>query len=81
MKAFGDVPKQSDNDAMVPALSQVWEKVIHAGYADHMDVMGHFHGPGLHPRHVDWLRTGSDFGRAEFRELLGAVAKFIVAPS
>jgi len=79
VKAFGDVPEQSDNDAMVPALSQVWEKVIHATYADHMDVMGHFHGPGLHPKHVDWLRTGSDFGMREFRDMLGAVAKFITS--
>jgi len=76
--AYGDVPKQSDNDAMVPALSQVWEKVIHATYADHLDVMGHFHGPGLHPKHVDWLRTGSHFGMSEFRALLEAVAKHIV---
>ncbi len=80
VKAFGDVPAQTDNDGMVPALSQVWEKVIHATYADHMDVMGHFHGPGLHPRHVDWLRTGSNFGPREFDELLAAVAKHIVGP-
>lgn len=79
VKAFGDVPRQSDSDGMVPTLSQVWEKVIHASYADHMDVMGHFHGPGLHPRHVDWLRTGSDFGPDQFDELLGAIARHIAA--
>lgn len=78
LDAFGAVPRASDNDAMVPALSQIWEEVIHAAYADHMDVMGHFHGPGLHPRHVDWLRTGSNFGMPQFDALLSAVARFML---
>ena len=63
-----------DNDGMVPAVSQVWGRLIHVACADHMDVMGHFHDP---PAHVDWLRTGSNFGPAEFRALLAAIAAFI----
>jgi len=67
----------SDNDGMVPTVSQIWGEVIHVARADHMDVMGHFHGPEHHPRHVDWLRTGSDFGQAEFDAMLADVADFI----
>jgi len=74
---LGRMPSRSDNDGMVPTLSQVWETVVFAGSADHMDVMGHFHGPLDHPRHVDWLRTGSDFTFERFEALFGAIASFI----
>lgn len=67
----------TDSDGMVPVLSQLWGELIHVARADHLDVMGHFHGPGLHPKHVDWLRTGSNFGEDEFRHLIASVARFI----
>jgi hypothetical protein len=76
---LGRMPSRRDNDGMVPTLSQVWGDVIYAVQADHMDVMGHFHGPLDHPRHVDWLRTGSNFAMPEFEGLFGAVASFMEA--
>ena len=76
---LGRVPSRNDNDAMVPALSQLWGEVIHATVADHMDVMGHFHGPLDHPRHVDWMRTGSGFDVRRFEALFASVAGFITA--
>jgi len=74
---LGRVPSRNDNDGMVPSLSQLWGKVVFACSADHMDVMGHFHGPLDHPRHVDWLRTGSDFTFERFEALFGSIASFI----
>jgi len=74
---LGRLPSRSDNDGMVPTLSQLWGQVVFAGMADHMDVMGHFHGPLDHPRHVDWLRTGSEFTFERFEALFGAIASFI----
>jgi len=74
---LGKVPSRNDNDGMVPSLSQLWGDVVFACSADHMDVMGHFHGPLDHPRHVDWLRTGSDFTYERFEALFGAIASFI----
>lgn len=67
----------TDSDGMVPVLSQLWGELVHVARADHLDVMGHFHGPGLHPKHVDWLRTGSNFGEQQFRNMIAAVARFV----
>lgn len=79
INAYDRLPSSRDNDAMVPVLSQVWGEVIYATYADHMDVMGHFHGEGREHEHVDWLRTGSSFGRGHFEELWDRVARFVTA--
>ncbi len=65
---FGAVPSASDNDGVVPTLSQPWGRVVAAVWADHLDVLGHFDGERLVPRHHDWLSSGTRFGPRSFDE-------------
>lgn len=74
--AYGRLPTGRANDAMVPLLSQVWGDVLHAAWADHLDVIGMFHDPEHAPVHVDWLRTKSGFARPQFEAMWDAVARF-----
>jgi hypothetical protein len=74
--AFGKLPHGSDNDAMVPTLSQVWGDVVHAAPGDHLDVIGHF-ADAHDSRHVDWLHTHSGFGRSAFEQLWDDVARYL----
>jgi triacylglycerol lipase len=86
-RAFGSAPGPSDNDGVVPLSSQAWGKIVWAGHADHLDVLGHFHdtaGPALRgagagaPPHVDWLSSGSSFERADFDALMDVIVAGIV---
>ena len=76
-RAYGAMPTAADSDGIVPTLSQPWGEVVHAVQADHLDVMGHFRGGSAAPEHVDWLRTGSDFGMRQYRRFVGAMAAFV----
>jgi len=65
------------NDGMVPTLSQVWGEIIRAVWADHHDVIGHFHHPTHVPPHLDWVASGTGFTRERFEALWRDVAAFI----
>ena len=77
---LGRLPGARANDGVVPVLSQVWGEVVWAGQADHLDVLGHFHGPldvraTESPLHSDWLTSGAGFNRAAFQTLVRAVVQ------
>lgn len=42
VEAYGRLPSARGNDAIVPTRAQVWGEVVHAAWADHLDVIGHF---------------------------------------
>jgi triacylglycerol lipase len=76
MEVYGTIPHASDNDGIVPTLSQVWGDVIHVAKADHLDAMGFFHHPD-HNAHVDWLVSRAKFDSLRFESLWHATARFI----
>ena len=63
------------NDGLVPTASMVWGSVLWAGTADHLDVLGHFHGDRDSP-HTDWMVSGAGFREEHFEEVMDAVADF-----
>ncbi len=67
------------NDGMVPTLSQVHGEVVRAVWADHHDVIGHFHHPTHVPPHFDWVASGTGFTRRRFEGLWRDVAAFVAA--
>ena len=79
--AYGKVPDPSDNDGVVPTLSQPWGAIIHCANADHLDAIGHYDDKDATPPHFDWLSTGTGFGGRDFEALWTAVARFICAES
>jgi hypothetical protein len=83
LRAFDAIPSSRSSDGVVPIRSQVWGTLVWAGHGDHLDVLGHFHGPdpgflgprtNENPPHVDWLMSGSDFDTARFASLMDAIA-------
>jgi triacylglycerol lipase len=78
-RAYGWRTDVRANDGMVPTLSQVRGDVIHAAWADHLDVIGHFHLPTRVPPHFDWLTSGSGFDRAQFEQVWREVAAYVAA--
>ena len=63
------------NDGLVPTTSMIWGDVLWAGTADHLDVLGHFHGE-RDSSHTDWLVSGAGFREDDFDEVMDAVAEF-----
>lgn len=81
-RAFGKAPGVRVNDGVVPLRSQLWGELVWTGYADHLDVLGHF-GDGdapsdRGPRHSDWLRSGSGFDRVRFEGMVDALVRRLV---
>ncbi len=60
---LGEEPPRDSNDGIVPLYSQIWGELIWVGRADHLDIVGHFPGPG---GHNDWLSSGAEFSRVRF---------------
>jgi len=76
-RAYGRIPTAAANDGIVPTLSQVRGPVLHATWADHHDVLGHFNGPRYVPPHFDWMASGSGYDRSHFTELWDEVLAFL----
>ncbi len=78
VSAFGSALDPHANDGVVPLRSQVWGTLVWAGRADHLDVLGHFrddpHDRSTESPHVDWLTSGSSFGRRQFDALMDTIA-------
>jgi triacylglycerol lipase len=78
-RTYGRIPDLRANDGIVPTLSQIWGDVVAAAWADHHDVIGHFHGPTHVPPHFDWVASGTGFDRAQFEAVWRAVAVYLAA--
>jgi hypothetical protein len=76
-RVFGEYPRRSWSDGLVPTLSQVWGEVVHATRADHLDVVGHYGSLRPGSRTSDWLPSCSGFDDAAFEDLWSDVASFI----
>jgi len=76
-RAYGRVPGPEANDGIVPTLSQVWGDPVAAVWADHHDIIGHFHQPGHVPPHFDWMASGTGFDRAQFERVWRDVARYV----
>jgi len=63
------------NDGLVPTTSMIWGDVLWAGTADHLDVLGHFHGD-RDSSHTDWMVSGAGFREDDFDEVMDAIAEF-----
>ncbi len=77
-RSYGRVPDPRANDGIVPTLSQVWGDLIAAVWADHHDVIGHFHRPTHVPPHFDWVASGTGFDRSHFETVWRQVAEYLV---
>ena len=80
VRDLGRRPEPSDNDGIVPTLSQIWGDYIGAAQADHLDVVGHF-GYSAEGSGADWLPSGSGFGQRDFERLWRSVATYLVESS
>lgn len=69
---------QRTSDGIVPTQSQAHGEVLDVLMADHLDVVGQFHGASDDP-FADWLPSGSRFDEARFRHAWSRVADVIVA--
>ena len=85
VRTFGRSPGARVNDGIVPLRSQLWGHMAWCGYADHLDVLGHFHDSSAREKagtpHADWMRSGAHFDRARFADLCDAMARGMLAAS
>jgi triacylglycerol lipase len=67
---LGHLPHESASDGVVPLTSQLWGTPVWIGMGDHLDVVGHFPGPG---GHTDWLTSGARFDPLRFETVMDRV--------
>jgi triacylglycerol lipase len=77
-RAYGRIPDLRANDGIVPTLSQLRGDPIAAVWADHHDVIGHFHLPKHVPPHFDWVASGTGFDRRQFEAVWRDIAAYLV---
>src|SRR5690606_19748588 len=65
---IGHEVTDTDCDGVVPTLSMLWGKLLWAGEADHLDVLGHFYDRLRPTDHTDWITSGAGFDRRRFSE-------------
>jgi triacylglycerol lipase len=71
-KMLGFALNPRSNDGVVPTLSQLRGRVVHAARADHLDVVGHFTLAAENTS--DWLPSGAGFTVEAFEALWDSVA-------
>lgn len=74
-RALGFRVTPAANDGIVPTLSQLHGRILHAARADHLDVVGHYTLAG--GRTADWLPSGAGFTPEAFEATWQAVADAI----
>jgi len=74
-RALGFKVTPGISDGVVPTLSQVHGRVLHAARADHLDVVGHYTLAG--GGSGNWLPSGAGFTREAFEATWEAVAAAI----
>lgn len=76
-RALGVGLTPQTNDGVVPTLSQLHGRLLHAARADHLDVVGHYTLAG--GRTADWLPSGAGFTPEGFAATWDAVAAAIAS--
>lgn len=76
-RALGVDLTPQTNDGVVPTLSQLHGRLLHAARADHLDVVGHYTLAG--GRTADWLPSGAGFTPEGFAATWDAVAAAIAS--
>ncbi len=78
--AFGRMPDLDASDGVVPLRSQIHGRIVWAGLADHLDVLGHFRGKAG-SLHRDWLSSGARYDDDRFARMLDAIAGGMIEAS